>query len=239
MTYNFGNWRIKVRNKIIVVLDDEVDILELVEVTLKKNGFTPITFEFVDTFWDYLNKKTPDLIVLDLMLNDADGFEICKQIRANDRLAQVPIIMLSAKSEDTDKIVGLEIGADDYMTKPFSPRELIARIKAVLKRVEKPEIKLEIIKLKDSFEIDLNKFEVRVKNKVIDLTATEFRILRILAEKVGWVFTREQLLESLWGHDKVVIDRTIDVHIRNLREKLQVHGDMIKGVRGVGYKIED
>ena len=227
------------KNRTIVILDDEADILELIKVNLKKNGFEPVIFEFVDEFWAYLEKKTPDLIVLDLMLNDADGFEICKEIRIKDKLSHIPIIMLTAKSEETDKIVGLEIGADDYVTKPFSPRELIARIKAVLKRSEKPEPKQEIIKITEGLEIDLNKFEVRLKGKAIDLTATEFRLLKLLSEKIGWVFTREQILEHLWGDDKVVVDRTIDVHVKNLRDKLKGFGEIIKGVRGVGYKIED
>jgi len=226
------------KNRTIVILDDEVDILELVAVSLKKNGFEPVTFEFVENFWAYLEKKTPDLIILDLMLNDADGFEICKEIRTKDKFSRIPIIMLTAKSEEMDKIVGLEIGADDYVTKPFSPRELIARIKAILKRSEKPEPKPEIIKITEDLVIDLNKFEVRIKGKQIDLTATEFRLLKLLAEKIGWVFTREQILEHLWGNDKIVVDRTIDVHIKNLRDKLKKYGEIIKGVRGVGYKID-
>jgi two-component system phosphate regulon response regulator PhoB/two-component system alkaline phosphatase synthesis response regulator PhoP len=226
------------KNKTIVVLDDEVDILELIEVSLRKNGFEPVTFEFVDEFWLYLEKKMPDLIVLDLMLNDADGLDICKSIRTRERFADIPIIMLTARGDEADKIVGLEIGADDYVTKPFSPRELIARIKAVLKRVEKVESRAEQIKIKEGLIIDIKKFEVRIDNRVIDMTATEFRLLTKLTENIGWVYTREQLLDFLWGDDKKVVDRTIDVHIKNLRDKLKEHGDIIKGVRGVGYKIE-
>ena len=224
--------------KTIIILDDEKDILELVEVNLKRNGFKSATFEFVDEFWAYLDKNMPDLIILDLMLNDADGFDICKKIKTNDRLAHIPIIMLSARSDEPDRIVGLEIGADDYITKPFSPRELIARIKVILKRVEKAEPKPDIIKINDNFIIDINRFEVRINEKLIDLTATELRLLKLLVEKPGWVFNRDHILSYLWGDDKVVVERTIDVHIKNLREKLQEYGDLIKSVRGVGYKIE-
>ena len=226
------------RNKVIAVLDDETDILELIDINLKKNGFSSVIFEFTEEFWLFLEKEIPDLIILDLMLNDADGFEICKKIKSDNRLSGTPIIMLSARSEEYDKVVGLELGADDYVTKPFSPRELIARVKAVLKRSTKVAEKAEIIKLTDDLLIDINKFEVRIKNRVIDFTPTEFKILTTLAEKIGWVFSREKLLESLWGDEKTVIERTIDVHIKNIREKLGKHADIIKGVRGMGYKID-
>jgi two-component system phosphate regulon response regulator PhoB/two-component system alkaline phosphatase synthesis response regulator PhoP len=224
--------------KTIVVLDDEVDILELIEVNLRKNGFDSVVFEFVDPFWDYLDAQIPDLIVLDLMLNETDGFEICKYIRTHDKFKNIPIIMLTARGDEMDRIVGLEIGADDYVTKPFSPRELIARIKAVLKRSEKSEPTPDVVKITEGLEIDTNRFIVRVDGKVIDLTATEFRILKIMSEKIGWVYSREQLLDALWGKGKVVVTRTIDVHIKNLRDKLLRHSEIIQHVRGVGYKIE-
>lgn len=225
-------------NKTIVILDDEADILEMIAINLKKNGFEPVTFEFVDEFWDYLEKNIPALIVLDLMLNDADGFEICKLIRSKDRFAHIPVIMLTARTDETDKIVGLEIGADDYITKPFSPRELVARIKVILRRTEQPEKKSDILVINKILEINLSKYEVKLENERIDLTPTEFKILKILAERQGWVFSRDQLLDYLWGHDKIVVDRTIDVHIKNLREKLKSCGDLIKNIRGVGYKLE-
>jgi len=222
----------------VLVLDDEPDILEMIATALKKNGVTPVTYEFLSDFWKYLDTHTPNLIILDLMLNDSDGFEVCKQLKTSERYATIPVLMLTALSDVTDKIIGLEIGADDYMTKPFSPRELIARIKAILRRVEKPEPKAETIVIKDDLIINLQKYEVTISGKKIDLTSTEFKLLKVLAERKGWVFSRDQLLDYLWGNDKVVIDRTIDVHIKNLRDKLQGYGGLIKNIRGVGYKLD-
>ena len=226
-------------NKSILVLDDEPHILELIAVNLKKHGFEPITFEYIDQFWKYLEKKVPSLIILDLMLNDGDGFDVCKQLKSREKFSQIPILMLTARSEETDKILGLEIGADDYVTKPFSPREMIARVKAILRRSEYPEPKTSILIINKELEIDTMKHEVKLRGKSIDLTATEFKLLKILAERRSWVFSRDQLLDYLWGNDKIVIDRTIDVHIKNLREKLGDFGELIKNIRGVGYKMED
>lgn len=225
-------------NKTIVILDDEADILEMIAINLKKSGYEPVCFEFVDEFWDYLENNIPALIVLDLMLNNADGFEVCKLIRSKEKFTHIPVIMLTARTEETDKIVGLEIGADDYVTKPFSPRELIARIKVILRRTDHSEKEKDYIVLNNILEINLKKYEVKVKQEKIDLTPTEFKILKILSERPGWVFSRDQLLDYLWGNDKIVVDRTIDVHIKNLREKLGIAGNYIKNIRGVGYKLE-
>ncbi|WP_255301297.1 winged helix-turn-helix domain-containing protein, partial [Candidatus Kryptonium thompsonii] len=165
--------------------------------------------------------------------------EICKVLRSNPSTAKLPIIILTAKIEETDKIVGLELGADDYITKPFSPRELIARVKAVLRRTSEEETtEEEILKVGDKIVIDVNKMEVYVEGKKVDLTLTEFKILKHLAKKPGWVFSREQLLDAIWGVKKSVIDRTVDVHIKKLRDKLGKAGKLIKSVRGMGYKIE-
>ena len=226
-------------NKTILVLDDEPHILELIAVNLEKHGFEPVTFEFIDPFWQYLDKKIPALIVLDLMLNDGDGFDVCKQLKLKEKFSHIPILMLTARGEETDKIIGLEIGADDYMTKPFSPREMIARVKAILRRSENPAPKSSTIIINNELEIDITKHEVKLRGKSIDLTATEFKLLKILAERRSWVFSRDQLLDYLWGNDKIVIDRTIDVHIKNLREKLGDFGELIKNIRGVGYKMEE
>ena len=224
-------------NELIAVIDDEPDILELVSLYLNRSGFRVKGFLNAESFFKFLSSKMPDLIVLDLMLPDSDGIEICKYLKSNEEFRSIPIIMLTARATETDKVLGLELGADDYVTKPFSPRELVARVKAVLRRKTQDTSKK--IKIGDVLLIDLDKYEVFVENKKIDLTPTEFRILKILASKKGWVFTRDQILDHLWGHDKAVLDRTIDVHIKNLREKLGKAARFIKNVRGIGYKIEE
>ncbi len=225
--------------KTIFILDDEPDIIELIKINLEKNGYFVKSFEDGESLLKHISQKyLPDLFILDIMLPDIDGIEIAKNIRHNQDTASIPIIFLSAKNEEIDKIMGLEIGGDDYVTKPFNIRELIARVKAVLRRSKAEELGGDIISFKDILKIDPNKFEVFVKNKRIELTTTEFKILYILAKKPGWVFSREKLLSELWGNEKIVIDRTIDVHIRNLREKLGDAARYIQNIRGVGYKIE-
>jgi len=225
-------------NKYIVVIDDEPDILELVALNLKKANFRVKTFAEVDLFYRSLKTEIPDLIILDLMMPDVDGFDVCKYLRNKEESASVPIIMLTAKTEETDKVLGLELGADDYVTKPFSPRELIARVKAVLRRHGKQEPATKKITIDNVLSIDMEKYEVKVNGNIIDLTLTEFRILEFLASTKGRIQSRDQILSYLWGDEKYVIDRTIDVHIRHLREKLGETAHIIKNVRGLGYKIE-
>ena len=222
--------------KTIFIVDDEPDICELVSLHLQKNGFNSKSFLTASHFLKTIKNEIPDLIILDLMLPDIDGLEVCKLIRENKKTSFIPIIMLTAKGEETDRILGLELGADDYITKPFSPRELVARVKAVLRRKEQKQID-EIIDVGD-IVIYPQRFEVFVSEKKVDLTSTEFRLLLILARRKGWVFTREQILEELWGGEKFVLDRTVDVHIKNLREKLGPAGRLIKSIRGIGYKID-
>ncbi|MGD9378976.1 MAG: response regulator transcription factor [candidate division WOR-3 bacterium] len=222
--------------KLIAVVDDEPDILELVSIHLRKANFTVETFQEADSFFKFLNKTKPDLLILDLMLPDSDGMDICRYMKKKEQFSSVPIIMLTAKSDETDKVLGLEMGADDYVTKPFSPRELVARVKAVLRRRERVED--ERIEIGKILEILPKKFLVRVEGKRVDLTTTEFKILKAMATRIGWVFSREQLLDELWGHDKIVIDRTIDVHIKHLRAKLGKAARFIKNIRGMGYKLE-
>ncbi|RKY57909.1 MAG: hypothetical protein DRP94_07715 [Candidatus Latescibacterota bacterium] len=222
--------------KLIAIVDDEPDILELISYHLKKERFEVKEFRDGEGLLSFIETMLPDLVILDLMLPGMDGLEVCRVLRGNRRTSSVPIIMLTAKGSEADKVVGLELGADDYVVKPFSPRELVARVKAVLRRA-KVEEKGESLVIGD-LAIDTNRFEVRFKGRRIDLTPTEFRILAILAERPGWVFTRNQLLNELWQEDKVVLDRTIDVHIRHLREKLGEGGRLIKTVRGIGYKLE-
>lgn len=230
-----------VMKKLIAVIDDEEDILNLVSLHLKKNNYDIITFKDGISFIEALKKKLPDLIILDLMLPDKDGIEICKYLKSNDSYKKIPIIMLTAKHEEVDKLVGLEVGADDYITKPFSLRELSARVKAVLRRWEiEPETSNNnVLNIDNKLFVDLNKHEVcDINDNIINLTQTEFKLLHILLDKRGWVFSREKLLDKIWGNEKYVIDRTIDVHIKYLREKLKESGKLIKNIRGVGYKFD-
>jgi len=220
----------------IVALDDEPDILELLKVSLQKAGYRFEGFQEADDLYRFLAREKPSLIILDLMLPGTDGLEVCRHLRRSEDLAGIPIIMLTARGDESDKIVGLELGADDYVTKPFSVKELIARIHAVLRRPGGGEAARRIVI--GALTIDLDKFEVAADGTKVDLTATEFKILQLLASRQGRVFTRDQILDFLWGTEKAVIDRTIDVHIRNLREKLGEAGSLIKNIRGVGYKLE-
>jgi DNA-binding response OmpR family regulator len=222
---------------VIAALDDEADILELLRVNLQKAGFRFEGFQEAEDLYKYLAREKPSLILLDLMLPDTDGLEVCRQIRKFDDLAQVPIIMLTARGDESDKVVGLELGADDYMTKPFSVKELVARIHAVLRRPGSAEAARRIVV--GTLVIDLDKFEVTAEGAKVELTATEFKILQLLASRKGRVLTRDQILDFLWGSEKAVIDRTVDVHIRNLREKLGAAASLIKNIRGVGYKLEE
>ncbi|OGS28043.1 MAG: two-component system response regulator, partial [Elusimicrobia bacterium RIFOXYB2_FULL_48_7] len=221
-----------------------------VSVNLNKAGYRVKTFSDSKSFFRFMENPAgfpmgkpagkPGLIILDVMLPGVDGYEICKQLKNNNKSASIPVIMLTAKSEEFDKVLGLELGADDYITKPFSPRELMARVKAVLRRntVKEGKEDSKNINFGDILVVNLEKYEVIVKGKKIDLTTTEFKILEILASRRGYVFSRDKLLDNLWGQEKAVLDRTIDVHIKNIREKLGLAGKMIKNIRGVGYKLE-
>jgi DNA-binding response OmpR family regulator len=222
---------------LIAVLDDEPDIVELVTIYLTGAGFTVRGFNDSAGFFRFITKKRPDLIVLDLMLPDDDGIEITKRLKRQPELSSIPIIILSAKGDESDKIVGLELGAEDYVTKPFSPKELTVRVKKILSRAPGPEDTKKVT-ISDILSIDPEKYEVIAGEKKIDLTVTEFRILRLLASKRGVVFTRDQILDYLWGDQKAVIDRTIDMHVKNLRKKLGDAAAVIKNVRGVGYKLD-
>ena len=224
--------------KYIAVVEDEQDILELISVHLKKERFSVRGFLNGSSFLKSLDSDPPALVILDLMLPDVDGFEICRRLKAKPAYAPIPIVILTARSEETEKVLGLELGADDYVIKPFSPRELTARVKAVLRRTAKQESDPEMIEVGGVLKIDPQKYEVVVEGKRVDLTATEFRILQLLASKNGWVFSRDKILTHLWGSEKMVLDRTIDVHIKHLREKMGKAGGLIKNMRGIGYKLE-
>ncbi|MCD6472113.1 response regulator transcription factor [Candidatus Aerophobetes bacterium] len=225
-------------SKLIAVVDDEPDIVELITHHLKKEGFRTKDFYDGESLLNFVKITLPELIILDLMLPGIDGLEICRILKRNEKTSFIPVVMLTAKGTETDIVVGLELGADDYIVKPFSPRELVARVKTVLRRAEPKKEKTKSIKL-DDLLIDLTRYEARVNNKKIDLTTTEFKILVLLAERPGWVLTRNQILKDLWEDEKIVLDRTIDVHIKNLREKLGEVGKLIKTIRGIGYKIEE
>ena len=225
-------------NELIAVIDDEPDIVELIGLHLERAGFRTAGFFDARSFLSSLKRSVPDLVLLDLMLPDMDGLEVCKLLRQKEEWAAVPVIMVTAKGEEADKVLGLELGADDYVTKPFSAKELVARVRSVLRRKTGPADSKRL-EIDDRLTIDLDKHEVLVKGHKVELTSTEFRILGLLASRKGRVFTRDQILDHLWGHDKVVVDRTVDVHIRNLREKLGPEAaDLVKNIRGVGYKLE-
>jgi len=225
-------------NKLVAVVDDEEDIRELLSINLKKNGFDTKGFGDARSLFRFLKKEKPALIILDIMLPDMDGFEICKQFKKDTSYLGIPIVMLTAKADESDKIVGLEIGADDYITKPFSVKELIARIKAVLRRNQE-KLSGKSIEIGGALKIFPENYLVQAEGKKVELTATEFKILNLLASNKSKVFSRNSLLDHLWGDEKIVVDRTIDVHIRHLRQKLGKTSALIINVRGVGYKLDD
>jgi DNA-binding response OmpR family regulator len=222
--------------RLIAVVDDERDILDLVALHLARSGYRTALFEKARPFLDSLSTAQPALAVLDLMLPDIPGFEVCRIVRTGKALPDLPIIMLTALGSETDRITGLETGADDYLPKPFSPAELVARVKAVLRRSE-PPAENGMIEIGGILRIDTGRFEASLHGIPVHLTPTEFRILLALAEGRGRVFSREMLLEKLWDGEKQVFDRTIDVHVTNLRAKLGDAGAMIRSVRGAGYRL--
>lgn len=222
----------------ILVVDDEPDLLELVRFNLSQAGFQVETAATGREALDRLRAAPPDLVVLDLMLPDVSGNEICRQIRADQGLADLPIVMLTAKSEELDRVVGFELGADDYVPKPFSPRELTLRVRAVLRRRAASPGGGRTIE-HGALRVDPERHRCFVEGAEIDLTAKEFRLLATLMSRPGRVMTRERLLDEVWGSDVTVTSRTIDTHLKRLREKLGVAGDMIETVRGVGYRFAE
>lgn len=229
----------------ILIVEDELDIRNLVQLHLQKAGFESRIASNGQEAYRMTQKSCPDLIVLDLMLPEMDGKEFIKLLKARRETQEIPIVMLTAKSEEVDRIVGFELGADDYITKPFSPRELVLRVKAVLKRTErKTEIEngagtrrappLRV----DELEIDETNFETRLKGKLLELTKTEFSLLVELVKAKGRLQTREALLERVWGFDSYGDSRTIDTHLSRLRQKLGRLGERIETVRGVGFRFQ-
>ena len=222
----------------ILVIDDEKDLIELVRYNLEQEGFQVTGAADGESGLHIALNEIPDLVVIDLMLPGMDGLDVCRALRSNRRAASIPIIMLTAKSAESDRIVGLEMGADDYVTKPFSPRELAARVKAVLRRTSAPRSKPNVIR-RGILSIDRSRREVSVNGNPIDVTATEFRLLQFFAEHPGRVFSRSELIDATLGREVSVIDRTIDVHITGLRKKLGSCSDWIETVRGFGYRFRE
>lgn len=223
----------------ILIVEDEEDVLELVKYNLEKNGYLT---ESAMTGREALSKVksgVPDLMLLDLMLPEIDGLEVCRLVKGDTETAAIPVIMLTAKGTEADIVAGLEMGADDYITKPFSPRVLLARVKAVIRRKDIPsETDTAIVRIHD-IEIDPGRHRVLVRGKQIKLTSTEFNLLRYLAARPGWVFTRYQIVDAIHGNDYPVTDRSIDVQVVGLRKKLGTAGKYIETVRGVGYRFEE
>ncbi len=226
-------------NEHILSVEDEEDIQELVQYNLSKEGYRVTLAASGEEALKAVNRQKPDLILLDLMLPGLDGLDVCRTLKMDAAMRSVPIIMLTAKSEEADIVTGLELGADDYVTKPFSPRVLIARIRAVLRRRnEGPKGDDEPLTIHD-ISIHPGRHEVRVADRSVNLTTTEFRILHFLARQPGWVFTRDRIIEAVHGDAYPVTDRSIDVQIVGLRKKLGDAGELIETVRGVGYRFKE
>ncbi|HQJ15591.1 MAG TPA: response regulator transcription factor [Candidatus Omnitrophota bacterium] len=224
----------------ILIVDDEKDIVRMIEYNLRKEGFRTITCYDGEDAIEAARKEHPDLIVLDLMLPVIDGLEVCRLLKKEHSTANIPIIMLTAKRQESDKVVGLELGADDYMTKPFSPRELLARIKAVLRRTQERKQLPDILTIGDLC-VDLAKISVSVNKKPVALTAKEFELLKTLIRAKGRMLSRDYLLDTIWGYDRAteIQTRTVDVHIRTLRRKLKTSARHIVTVKNYGYRFEE
>ncbi len=223
----------------ILVVDDEEDILELVSYNLAREGFRVACASTGEDGLEKARMKLPDLVILDLMLPGVDGLDVCKQLKGDPKTSHIPIVMLTAKGEEADMVTGLELGADDYIAKPFSPRVLTARVKTVLRRRKKESADdTSVIQIYD-LVINPGRHEVLVKGKPVELTFTEFKILYALAKRPGWVFSRYQIVDAVRGEDYPVTDRSVDVQIVSLRKKLGGCGKYIETVRGVGYRFKD
>lgn len=222
----------------ILIVEDEQDIRELIQYNLNCEGYATLLAEDGEQALELAKKELPHLVILDLMLPGIDGLDVCKIIRHNDQTKHIPILMLTAKSEDSDVVVGLQLGADDYVTKPFSPKVLVARVKTILRRPIQKH-KTDEIRDIESLIIDIPKHKVTYKGKALDLTSTEFNILEFLSRSPGRAFNRDQIMDGAWKEGKFVVDRAVDVHMRSLRKKLGKGADLIETVRGVGYRFKE
>ena len=225
--------------KRVLAIEDDKDILERIAYNLERDGYEVIGVSSGEDGLAVAGSKRPDLVLLDLMLPGIDGLEVCRRLKADPDTAHLPVIIVSAKGEESDIVAGLELGADDYVTKPFSPRVLTARIRAVQRRREKVTASEDDVLRIEEMVIHPGRHEVMVGDERVDLTFTEFRVLHILARRPGWVFTRQQIVDAIHGASYPVTDRAVDVHIVALRKKLGDAGDRIETVRGVGYRFKD
>lgn len=223
----------------ILLIEDDEDIQQLVEYNLLKEGYRVSCTENGEDGLDLVRKEQPDLLLLDLMLPGVDGLQVCRTLKRDPQTAKIAIIMLTAKGEESDVVTGLEMGADDYVPKPFSPKVLMARIRAVLRRREQPSRQKDAVVRIHDLVIDPGRHEVHVGEKAVQLTFTEFKLLQLLAGRPGWVFTRYQIVNAIRGQDYVVTDRAVDVQVVGLRKKLGKAGRYIETVRGVGYRFKD
>jgi two-component system phosphate regulon response regulator PhoB len=221
----------------ILVVDDEPDALEILGFKLKEAGFIPLFAKDGAKAVAAAREERPALIVLDLMLPEVDGLEVCRVLRRDPSTAAIPIIMLTARAAEMDRVIGLELGADDHVTKPFSPRELVLRIRKLLARAKAGDEPLTQLRFGD-LEIDVPRHEVMLEGKAIDLTATEFKLLELLARRRGRVQTRDRLLQDVWGYDNPIDSRTVDIDMRRLREKIGSAADYLETIRGVGYRFK-
>jgi two-component system phosphate regulon response regulator PhoB len=222
----------------ILVVEDEADVIDMLGINLRAAGFNVVTVEDGASALARIRSEAPSLIILDLMLPQMSGLEICKVLKSDIATRHIPVIMLTAKAEEVDKIVGLELGADDYVTKPFSPRELVLRVNRSLRRGKDKVPSVEKLVI-GQLTLDHARHEVLVKGQAVDLTATEFKLLALLMDRRGRVQGRDRLLNDVWGYESVIDTRTVDTHVRRLREKLGPLAAYIETVRGVGYRIGD
>lgn len=222
----------------VLIVEDEPDIADLIAFHLEREGFAVKVAGSGAEALSVLNVQTPSLVLLDIMLPDVDGLEVCRRLKRDQGTRDIPIIMVTARGEESDIVVGLELGADDYITKPFSPRVLIARVKTVLRRGE-PTTSGQLVLGGGQVLIDPERHEVRLDGKPLELTLTQYKLLHCLAERPGFVRTRDQIVSAVRGEDVVLSSRVIDVHIAALRQKLGEHGDLVETVRGVGYRLAE
>ena len=225
--------------KRILIIEDEKDLADLLAFNLEKEGFTTTCCFDGNSGLEAARAEPPDLMLLDLMLPGIMGTEVCKALRKDPRTARIPVLMVTAKSDEIDRVVGFEVGADDYIVKPFSMREVTLRIKAILRRCENEPVTASSLLILGEIAIDTERHRVISSNVEIELTSTEFKLLHYLADRRGRVISRDQLLQDVWSYHEVGDTRTVDTHITRLRSKLGPPGDQIKTVRGFGYKIEE